>query len=470
MTQLNLAELSDQVLSADVIVVGSGLAGAAVATSLAERGHSVIILESGNDSNPDAKWNIKREPFAAADYGAQQEYTDLHVRRQYGGGSAVWGGWCARPRNVSFAPGRLGESYGWPVERSSLDEYYERASVFLELKSSDPMSFDEIPLAATKKAVAIPYQFSPPVRVFDKYQEEFAGSERITIVLNATVTRLEETSGRISGCAVTTPDGEELIVTGRHFVVAGGAVGNARLLLTLPENSSVSEPSKRHIGRWMHEHPHQYNVFYTTVHPDLDKELQERSLIDQHGFVSIAPDQGTVEENGWSDFTFLLVKVPLTENPSFEPLSKNHVATFGVEPTIFRASLAMEQQADYEFSAIAPADAQQGLDGFLRLSFEGRQKEMAEAAKKWFTDNVSHLNVDTDNITEVVAVGHIHGTTRMASSSEDGVVDTATRVFGLPNLYVAGSSLFPSSGFANPTLNLCALAYITADQIHQELI
>jgi choline dehydrogenase-like flavoprotein len=53
---------------------------------------------------------------------------------------------------------------------------------------------------------------------------------------------------------------------------------------------------------------------------------------------------------------------------------------------------------------------------------------------------------------------HQIGTTRMATSPEDGVVDSECRVHGLDNLHVASSSVFPTSGSANPTLTTVALA------------
>jgi len=46
----------------------------------------------------------------------------------------------------------------------------------------------------------------------------------------------------------------------------------------------------------------------------------------------------------------------------------------------------------------------------------------------------------------------------MSLDPQDGVVDSDGRVFGIDNLYVAGSSVFPTAGFANPTLTIIALA------------
>ena len=53
---------------------------------------------------------------------------------------------------------------------------------------------------------------------------------------------------------------------------------------------------------------------------------------------------------------------------------------------------------------------------------------------------------------------HQIGTTRMGETQQTGVVDKDCRVFGVPNLHVAGTSIFCSSGHANPTLTAVALA------------
>jgi choline dehydrogenase-like flavoprotein len=53
---------------------------------------------------------------------------------------------------------------------------------------------------------------------------------------------------------------------------------------------------------------------------------------------------------------------------------------------------------------------------------------------------------------------HPMGTTRMSGDPALGVVDPDARMHGLSNLFVAGSSVFPTSGFANPTLTVVALA------------
>jgi choline dehydrogenase-like flavoprotein len=61
------------------------------------------------------------------------------------------------------------------------------------------------------------------------------------------------------------------------------------------------------------------------------------------------------------------------------------------------------------------------------------------------------------------------GGARMAHSESDGFVDPVGRVFGCKNLYVMGATVFPVSGFANPTFTSLALALRTAEAIRRRL-
>ena len=61
------------------------------------------------------------------------------------------------------------------------------------------------------------------------------------------------------------------------------------------------------------------------------------------------------------------------------------------------------------------------------------------------------------------------GTTRMSESPRHGVVDADCRVHGVSNLFIAGSSVFPSYGHTNPTLTIVALAVRLADHIKSRM-
>lgn len=56
----------------------------------------------------------------------------------------------------------------------------------------------------------------------------------------------------------------------------------------------------------------------------------------------------------------------------------------------------------------------------------------------------------------------------MGSSPEDSVTNRYGQVWDTPNLYVTGAALYPQNPGHNPTNTLCALAYMTAQQIRDE--
>lgn len=72
---------------------------------------------------------------------------------------------------------------------------------------------------------------------------------------------------------------------------------------------------------------------------------------------------------------------------------------------------------------------------------------------------------DPDAFSEVHGTAHHMGTTRMAEDATQGVVDTQGKVHGMANLHIAGSSVFPTGGWAFPTFTLIALSLRLADQL-----
>ena len=66
-------------------------------------------------------------------------------------------------------------------------------------------------------------------------------------------------------------------------------------------------------------------------------------------------------------------------------------------------------------------------------------------------------------------VCHHMGTTRMSDNPSMGVTDGNAKVHHVRNLYIAGSSLFPTCGYANPTLTIVATSLRLADHLKSEM-
>jgi choline dehydrogenase-like flavoprotein len=80
----------------------------------------------------------------------------------------------------------------------------------------------------------------------------------------------------------------------------------------------------------------------------------------------------------------------------------------------------------------------------------------------WIAEQRPQDSVITDH-------GHTAGTTRMSNDPKWGVVDSNCQVHGIERLYVAGASVFPTSGHANPTLMIVSVAIRLADRIKIDL-
>ena len=79
--------------------------------------------------------------------------------------------------------------------------------------------------------------------------------------------------------------------------------------------------------------------------------------------------------------------------------------------------------------------------------------------------DAAEWTTDLDGPSEVHGTAHHMGTTRMAGDATQGVVDTQCKVHGVANLHVAGSSVFPTGGWAFPTFTLIALSLRLAEQL-----
>lgn len=99
--------------------------------------------------------------------------------------------------------------------------------------------------------------------------------------------------------------------------------------------------------------------------------------------------------------------------------------------------------------------------------YERRGLEAARKAHQLVCDRIEAT--ETHHHSEVFGAGHIMGTCKMGSSASSSVVDKDLRAHDHDNLFILGSSVFPTVGAANPTLTLAALALRTANKIAAQL-
>ena len=119
----------------------------------------------------------------------------------------------------------------------------------------------------------------------------------------------------------------------------------------------------------------------------------------------------------------------------------------------------------------------------VKVAFSEQDIDTVFAAHKIFFERFEKLNKGKisyneeglrqfimDNIENFNSVAHHLGTTKMSNHPSVGVVDKNCRVHGMNNLYIAGSSVFPTGGHANPTVTIVALALRLADHLKKSTI
>lgn len=114
----------------------------------------------------------------------------------------------------------------------------------------------------------------------------------------------------------------------------------------------------------------------------------------------------------------------------------------------------------------------------IKIDFLEADIESVVVAHNLFVDNFRQKNLGEVLYTEEGLRDYLHqsirsfnsgahhiGTTRMSDDPRTGVVDRDAKVYGLSNLYTAGSSVFPTGGHANPTFTIVAHALLLADHL-----
>lgn len=131
-----------------------------------------------------------------------------------------------------------------------------------------------------------------------------------------------------------------------------------------------------------------------------------------------------------------------------------------------------EQLPDPENRVLADETA---LDSFglprpkLIYSYDDYTRAGLDVALQFHHEILGLLGAtDLVDAEEPYGVGHLMGTYRMGDDPATSVTGREGRAHDHPNLWLAGSGLFPTMGTANPTLTIAALALLTADAIGRE--
>jgi choline dehydrogenase-like flavoprotein len=496
-------------IEADVIIVGAGAAGITLARDLAGEKRQVVLFESGGfDFSAETQALYEGEAVG-------QPYTPLDVDRlrYFGGSTNHWGGGCF--------PFPAAEFKTWPFGRDVLDDYYRRAQEICQLgpftyspedwktEQSRPLSF-----AIDSPIRTGVHQDSPPTRFGEVYRHDLASASGLTVYLNANLLDIEtdENARTVTGLQVGCFGGHRFRARAKHYILASGGIENPRLLL----NSNKAQKQGLGnafdlVGRYFMDHAEIGNTatilfsgspeetaFYSDHNVRgheiggylyFDPPLQEKEGFPPLAFglsVGSLPDKDQAKESLQliyrnllagripDHFTYYLSRIMRGVEWMAEA-SYERVFSKGVSVLSTFYNCGSPPDPESRVTLMEDVDAlgmrKVKLNWRLPSNFEQTMRRAHEVlAQELGRAGLGRLRINSketgyDPMQYIQNGHHEMGTTRMHLDPRQGVVDANCQVHGIANLFVAGSSVFPSYSFDNPTLTIVALALRLSDHL-----
>lgn len=458
------------------VVIGAGPAGLHLAQLLAARG-KVLVVEAGNAVDT---VSLGDDIYEIVQTG--RPLPELGTRLlAFGGSSNHWGGH-SRPMSREAFGNRPGFP-AWPIGYDDYAAYIAEAGEFLNVAPFEqprkPSSIVSGIFAGHQHLEATQFHYSDPQVHFGDpgFVSQMQSDRRIDVLVDTRLIDIDLSSdgARVESISVLhRPSRETAKLAISQLFLCTGGVENARILLWSGRKYSSGNPlvggPNELSGTHFTEKPYFWPVEMfvdsradftnATARPDYQSDLCWELTEDfrtKHGLprFGVFPGHSTdvpatvsKEELGsviYARQSDRYVKL----DPAFQCEQTPHAGSYvrlsddldadGVARPELRWEISASDLAAYRKAAVL-------FCGVLSQNGVARCRlKPAFRAEDWSDVYIAGCN-------------HHIGTTRMGATARDGVVDGDCKVFGLNNMFVAGSSVFPSCDYVNPTLNLVALA------------
>lgn len=508
-------ESAPDFFSADICIIGSGAAALAMLTRLYSTNKQILVLEAGGEHITPENQSLydvitPYHPFEGARTGRF---------RVFGGSTTRWGGQALPLDPLDFAKRDWVPHSGWPIAYDPVAAYYPEVDRFLNV---DPVSYRENaaalarekPLPADDNLALRFSKWSPAPNLRNQYREQIGKSANVVLVKNASVTNITLTDQHDRVQSLTIKNQAHRIgkVEATQVVLACGGIENARLLLASNQQLAQGVGNAHDIvGRYLQDHPNTevgslrpgrlkqqsyLNYFYIKKTRILPRLFIAEDFLTQHQLLNA---NVYIQYQSADDDAFSMAK-ELYRKQARGELSRQELKLALRLITKLPQLLETAKQYYFHRKVYTPQgvarvnvmmETPPSAANRVRLSNERDSMGMPKALIEWQIDplvrqtmlactglagdyfaraGLGELQLDDwlqqdDWAAHIKDAKHHIGTTRMAGSPAEGVVNEHCRVHGIANLYIAGSSVFPTSGHSNPTATLLALALRLADHL-----
>jgi len=524
--RINLEQVDRHLdINTDICIIGAGVAGQTLASQFKETSLKVTLLESGDhDFRHDVQDMAHGENIGEPYYALKNSRLRL-----FGGTAAIWGGRCAELDSIDFETRDYVPHSGWPISKADLDAYYDKSFEMLGL--TRPQTTGLWSDLSTDAHKLDPQKLETGLWAFDEQGERFTNMrqralENCDIILNATLTDFEKNEGgEITSITCQSLKNTALKVRAKIFVLATGAIETARILLAKGQGLG-----NRHdqLGRYFMEHPHARGGEVIPVNAAKAFKLLPRAIRhkDRRYAAFMRPSETLQRREGILNTSLSLtlrrregehmegyrrsidtLKHNLPSKRIWRSLYHNAklVAVRGLEFTDPWSSIINMKLSGRKAGIFAVIRAEQAPNPLSRVRVSEALDSLGvqRAALDWQFKNIDRDTVrvtmetlayeyqrlgwgnvkpsdwlydedvswKTEPLISTHPIGGYHhmGGTRMSMSPKMGVVNADCKLHDSPNLYIAGSGVFPTGGWANPTITIMALALRLGGHLRQKL-
>ncbi|WP_328352154.1 GMC oxidoreductase [Mycobacterium sp. NBC_00419] len=514
-------------VSATVCVVGAGVAGLVAAARLASDPRvRVVVIESGVDGIADAA----TQALDLIDNPAGNYEGNLRDRR-LGGTSASWDGKLLPISRSDTSERPWVSQQPWPFDVAELDRYTDDLEKMMGVDSAS-YEEDAAPLLDPDRLLPRndsefvqrwPKRPSPAdLNTADVLREQITSWPNIDIWLGATASTFDfDGNDRLTSIVAVDHFGHSLTVTADEFLIAAGALESTRLLLVADRQSGgVITRESDALGRYFNDH---FGLNVATVRPKnwrrANAAFADRWTLgaSRHLHFELRPtvQQESRTASAYFDFGVTLpdssaltqIRSALDSARGRRPAAVANLLRYGLagipdlartawgrygikkkywpSDAVVEVKVWIEQLPEWN-NRLVLSDTADAL-GQPRLRCELTKTDADESTLRQAVVKIRgfwnrHLSdiadlewipeVDDPNVRLVdlaVQLAHPAGATRMGTDPGSSVVDTSLRVHAVPNLAIASSSVFPTSGSANPTFMIIQLAMRAADALAQRI-
>ncbi|PSO25975.1 GMC oxidoreductase [Bradyrhizobium sp. MOS002] len=507
--------------SADVLVIGAGIAGLLVATRLAQNGIRVLVAESGGRTQEEEK-----HPFNQVEQLGDTYLGAEHGRfRCLGGTSTRWGGAMLPFQEVDLDPHSAGWDIEWPIKLDALTSYQAELERMFGLNSGE-YDFPDLLLDATGAPSSFMGRLAkwPAFRhrnVANLLANDIRSEKGPIIWLNATATEFHfDPASRFIRTRLQSRNGNALEVTARETVITAGAIESTRLLLLADRqhDNRIFAPHNM-LGRYFYDHLSSPTARLTGMRKKaLNRLVGFRFEGSTMRNLRFEPTADLRHRQGYPA-GFLHIAFSETRPGGFDavrrvyrklqkggtPTASEMMDLARGAPWLLKAAwwrfvekrLLFPEGAELDVHTVIEQEpraenrislSQKRLDEFgcplatLHWHVSENDGRNAYALTKafvvtWNRGSLSHLaqvelRTTEDELRTSLKLGggifHPGGTIRMGADASRGVVDPEFRTFGVSNLSVISTAIFPTGGGANPTMMLMMAALRAADRLIQQ--